>query len=466
MQNVGSFRNKIYSAIRNPHSELGVSMDYDIRDIKLAKKGRLRMEWAEMAMPVSKLIRSRFEKKKPLKGIRLSACLHVTTETAVLMRTLLAGGAQVTLCASNPLSTQDDVAAYLVKELNLPVFALKGEDSKTYYTHIQKALAFDPNLTMDDGADLVSSLHFIALEKWGELSSSIRRWAQNLSSRERKRIVQGVIGGTEETTTGVIRLRSMEKTGVLQFPVIAVNDAETKHFFDNRYGTGQSTVDGIIRATNRLMAGATFVVSGYGWCGKGLAMRANGMGANVIITEVNPLRALEAVMDGYRVMPIAEAAKIGDIFCTVSGNVNVIRKEHFLHMKDGAIVANSGHFNVELDLEGLQEVTVSMREVREFVKEFRLKNGRRVYLLGEGRLVNLASAEGHPSSVMDMSFANQALAAEYLVRNHQTLEKKVYSVPSEIDQEIARMKLLSMGIQIDRLTKDQQHYLASWEQGT
>ncbi len=441
-------------------------MDYHIKDISLAEKGRLRMEWAEMAMPVSKLIRDRFEEEKPLKGMRLSACLHVTTETAVLMRTLVAGGAQLTLCASNPLSTQDDVAAYLVKELNLPVFAIKGEDSETYYTHIQKALAFLPHITMDDGADLVSSLHFIALGKWGELSPAIRNWAEGLPPRQRKEITQGVIGGTEETTTGVIRLRSMERNGVLQFPIIAVNDAETKHFFDNRYGTGQSTLDGIIRATNRLIAGATFVVSGYGWCGKGLAMRANGMGANVIITEVNPLRALEAVMDGYRVMPISEAAEIGDIFCTVSGNVNVIRKEHFLKMKEGAIIANSGHFNVELDLGGLDELTLSRRKIRDFVEEFQFNNGRKVYLLGEGRLINLASAEGHPSSVMDMSFANQALAVEYLVRHNKKLERKVYSVPFEIDQEIARMKLQSMGIQIDQLTDEQRKYLASWEKGT
>ncbi len=424
------------------------------------------MEWAEMAMPVSKLIRDRFEKEKPLKGIRLSACLHVTTETAVLMSTLSAGGAQLTLCASNPLSTQDDVAAHLVKDLGIPVFAIKGEDNETYYTHIQKALAFFPNLTMDDGADLVSSFHFIALEKWDELSSSVRNWAQGLSPQQRKEMIKGLIGGTEETTTGVIRLRSMERTGVLKFPILAVNDAETKHFFDNRYGTGQSTIDGIIRATNRLMAGATFVVSGYGWCGKGLALRAKGMGANVIITEVNPLKALEAVMDGYRVMPIAEAAEVGDIFCTVSGNIHVIRKEHFLKMKDGAIVANSGHFNVELDLERLQEITLSKKEIRDFVEEFHLQNHRRIYVLGEGRLINLASAEGHPSSVMDMSFANQALATEYLVKHHQTLEKKVYPVPYEIDQEIARMKLLSMGIRIDQLTAEQEHYLTSWEKGT
>ena len=424
------------------------------------------MEWAEMAMPVSKLIRNRFEKERPLKGVRLSACLHVTTETAVLMRTLLAGGAEVTLCASNPLSTQDDVAAYLVKDLDLPVFAIKGEDSDTYYSHIQKALAFFPNLTMDDGADLVSSFHFIALEKWGELSPGVRQWANGLSRARREEMVKGLMGGTEETTTGVIRLRSMERTGVLKFPIIAVNDAETKHFFDNRYGTGQSTIDGIIRATNRLIAGSNFVVSGYGWCGKGLAMRADGMGANVIVTEVNPLRALEAVMDGYRVLPMAEAAEEGDIFCTVSGNVNVIRKEHFLKMRDGAIVANSGHFNVELDLGGLQEMTASRRQIRDYVEEFQLKNGRKIYVLGEGRLINLASAEGHPSSVMDMSFANQALSAEYLVKNHRQLEKRVYQVPHEIDRQIARMKLQSMGIQIDQLTDEQEHYLASWEQGT
>ena len=447
-------------------NECGATMDYDIKDISLAEKGRLRMEWAEMAMPVLKLIRRRFEKERPLKGMRLSACLHVTTETAALMRTLVAGGAHVALCASNPLSTQDDVAAYLVKELKMPVFAIKGEDSETYYTHIQEALAFMPNMTMDDGADLVSSLHFIALKKWKEIPPSVRKWARTLSESKRRALVQGLIGGTEETTTGVIRLRSMEQSGVLRFPIIAVNDAETKHFFDNRYGTGQSTIDGIIRATNRLVAGANFVVSGYGWCGKGLALRADGMGANVIVTEINPLRALEAVMDGYRVLPMSEAAPLGDIFCTVTGDVNVIRKEHFLKMKDGAIVANSGHFNVELDLGGLQKVTVSRRQVRDFVEEFRLKNRRRVYVLGEGRLINLASAEGHPSCVMDMSFANQALAAEYMVRNHRSLAKKVYEVPKEIDNEIARIKLRSMGIRIDELTEEQKTYLSSWEKGT
>jgi adenosylhomocysteinase len=441
-------------------------MEYDIKDIALAEKGRLRVEWAEMAMPVLKLIRERFEKEKPLKGMSLSACLHVTTETAVLMETLSEGGANLALCASNPLSTQDDVAAHLVKDLDIPVFAIKGEDGDTYYAHIQKTLAFAPNLTMDDGADLVSSLHFIALEKWAELSPSVRDWGKGLSRQKREEILQRVMGGTEETTTGVIRLRSMEQNGVLKFPIIAVNDAETKHFFDNRYGTGQSTIDGIIRATNRLIAGTNFVVCGYGWCGKGLAMRAEGMGANVIIVEVSPLRALEAVMDGYRVMPVAQAAEVGDIFCTVSGNIHVIRKEHFLKMKDGTIVSNSGHFNVELDLEGLEKISSSRRKIRDFVEEFHLQNGRRIYLLGEGRLINLAAAEGHPSSVMDMSFANQALSAEYLVKHHRTLEKKVHPVPREIDQEIARIKLLSMGVQIDQLTRDQERYLASWEQGT
>jgi len=441
-------------------------MSYDVRDIRLAEKGRLRMEWAEMAMPVLRLIRERFEREKPLKEVRLSACLHVTTETAALMKTLLAGGARVTLCASNPLSTQDDVAAYLAKELQVPVFAIKGEDGDTYYRHIQETLAVFPNLTMDDGADLVSSLHFIALRKWGELPSPVRRWAESIPEKEQEALVRGVIGGTEETTTGVIRLRSMENSGVLQFPIIAVNDAETKHFFDNRYGTGQSTIDGIIRATNRLLAGATFVVSGYGWCGKGLALRAAGMGANVVITEINPLRALEAVMDGYRVMPMADAAEIGDIFCTVTGDVNVIRKEHFLKMKDGAIVANSGHFNVELDLSGLNEAAGSRKIIRDFVEEYRLGNGRRVIVLGEGRLINLASAEGHPSSVMDMSFANQALAVEFLVKQNGTLGKKVHPVPREIDQEIARMKLRSMGVKIDQLTEEQKNYLSSWEKGT
>jgi adenosylhomocysteinase len=442
------------------------TMDYDVKDLSSAEKGRLRVEWAAMAMPVLKQIEERFRKETPLRGLRLSACLHVTTETAVLMKTLVAGGAQVTLCASNPLSTQDDVAAYLVKEAGVPVFAIKGEDGETYYRHIQKALAFHPHMTMDDGADLVSSLHFIALGKGEELSPSVRAWAGGLSSAERESLVNGVLGGTEETTTGVIRLRSMEAGGVLRFPVVAVNDAETKHFFDNRYGTGQSTMDGILRATNRLMAGAVFVVSGYGWCGKGLSMRARGMGASVVVTEVDPLRALEAVMDGYRVLPMEEAAAIGDVFCTVTGNTHVIRKEHFLRMKEGAVVANSGHFNVELDLDGLGEVTSSRRTMRDFVEEYSLKSGRKIYVLGEGRLINLSSAEGHPSSVMDMSFANQALAAEYLAKHHAALGRKVHAVPGEIDREIARLKLRSMGIGIDELTEEQKRYLGSWEMGT
>jgi len=418
-------------------------VDYDIRDIHLAEKGRLRVEWAMKSMPVLQLIQREFAKEKPLKGIRLAACLHVTTETAALVQTLKMGGAEVWLCASNPLSTQDDVAAFLVEELKAPVFAIKGEDNKTYYQHIYSALKLKPALTMDDGADLVSTLH-----------------------TERKDLLPGVIGGTEETTTGVIRLRSMAEKGVLQYPIIAVNDAHTKHFFDNRYGTGQSTIDGIIRATNRLLAGSVFVVCGYGWCGRGVATRAQGMGANVIITEVNPLKALEAVMDGFRVMPMSEAAPIGDIFCTLSGNVQVIREEHLQQMKDGAIVANSGHFNVEIDLEALERLSSGKRLLREFVEEFSLKNGRKVYLLGEGRLINLAAAEGHPSSVMDMSFANQALAAEFLVKADGTLEKKVYKVPPDIDQEIARLKLESMGIKIDTLTEAQKKYLSSWEMGT
>ena len=375
--------------------------------------------------------------------MRVAACLHVTTETANLMITLKAGGADVYLCASNPLSTQDDVAASLVKDFKIPVFAIKGEDNKTYYKHIDAVLDKKPQITMDDGADLVSALH-----------------------KKRKRQAQDVIGSTEETTTGVIRLKSLANQGLLKFPVIAVNDAATKHFFDNRYGTGQSTIDGIVRATNRLIAGSTFVVCGYGWCGKGVAMRARGMGANVIVTEVNPLRALEAVMDGFRVMPMKEAAKVGDIFCTVTGNTSVIRKEHFERMKDGAIVCNSGHFNVELDIKGLKSITRRKRLAREYVEEYQLKNGRSIYLLAEGRLVNLASAEGHPASVMDMSFANQALSVVYLVKRGDKLEKQVYTVPEEIDLEIARMKLFSLGVQIDNLTKEQKDYLASWELGT
>lgn len=441
-------------------------MDYDIKDINLAAKGRLRIEWAEMSMAVLRTIKERFSKEKPLKGIRLSACLHVTTETAALVKTLKAGGAEVVVCASNPLSTQDDVAASLVADDEVPVFAIRGEDHATYYSHILSALRHEPHITMDDGADLVSSLHFIALKKWHDLESSVSEWAKTLSDEERDRFLSNIIGGTEETTTGVIRLRSMENDGVLQFPIVSVNDANTKHLFDNRYGTGQSTVDGIIRATNRLIAGSTFVVSGYGWCGRGVATRAKGHGAHVIVCEVDPLRALEAAMDGFQVMPIAKAALLGDFFCTLTGDINVIRTEHFLVMKEGAMIANSGHFDVELDLKGLAESSASRRPIREFVEEFVLNNGRRVYLLGEGRLINLAAAEGHPSSVMDMSFANQALSAEYMAKEHATLKKQVYPVPLEIDQEIARLKLESMGIEIDTLTEEQERYLSSWEIGT
>ncbi len=394
-------------------------------------------------MPVLRSIQERFAKEKPLQGLRVSACLHVTTETAALAQTLKAGGADVRLCASNPLSTQDDVAASLVVHDGIAVFAIKGEDTDTYYAHIHQALAHGPQITMDDGADLVSTLH-----------------------ADKKDLLAGILGGTEETTTGVIRLRSMADQGVLRYPIIAVNDAKTKHLFDNRYGTGQSTIDGIIRATNRLLAGSTFVVSGYGWCGRGVAMRAAGMGAKVVITEVDPLRALEAVMDGYQVMPMAEAARIGDFFCTLTGDIHVIRKEHFQVMKDGAIVANSGHFNVELDLDALEAMAVAKRSVRDFVDEYRLGDGRCLYVLGEGRLVNLAAAEGHPSSVMDMSFANQALCVEHLAKHAANLENKVYGVPEAIDREIAQLKLASMGVAIDRLTEEQEKYLHSWEMGT
>jgi len=441
-------------------------MDYDIKDIGLADEGQLRIEWAGKSMPVLNSIKERFFKEKPLSGLRISACLHITTETAVLARTLKAGGASLTLCASNPLSTQDNVAASLVAKDEIPVFSIKGEDNDTYYSHILSALRNTPNLTMDDGADLVSSLHFIALNKWDDVYQAIREWGLSLTQEKRDSLIAGVMGGTEETTTGVIRLRSMEKDGVLQFPVISVNDANTKHLFDNRYGTGQSTIDGIIRATNRLLAGSCFVVSGYGWCGRGVAARAKGHGAKVIICEVDPLKALEAVMDGFEAMPIAKAAKIGDFFCTLTGNKNAITKEHFLDMKDGAIISNSGHFNVELDLLGLTEVSTSTRKMREFVEEYTLQNGNRIYLLGEGRLINLAAAEGHPSSVMDMSFANQALTMEYLSREHKNLDKRVYPVPLAIDQEIARLKLASMGVKIDSLTPEQEKYLSSWEMGT
>jgi adenosylhomocysteinase len=418
-------------------------MEFDIKDINLAEEGKLSVEWANRNMPVLNSIKERFEKETPLKGVRLGACLHVTTETASLMETLKSGGAEISLCASNPLSTQDYVAAYLVKYHKIPVHAINGEDTDTYYMHINSVLNTRPTITMDDGADLVSTIH---------------------SSRQD--LIEDIIGGTEETTTGVIRLKAMAEKGVLRFPLIAVNDASTKYMFDNRYGTGQSTIDGIIRATNRLIAGSVFVVCGYGWCSKGLAMRASGMGANVIVTEVDPLRALEATMDGYRVMPISDAAETGDFFCTLTGDINVIRKEHFLKMKDGAIVCNSGHFNVELDINGLKEISTEVRKIRNYIEEYSLTKGTKIYLLGEGRLINLAAAEGHPSSVMDMSFANQALAAEYLVKNGGNLENRVYSVPEDIDKEIARLKLKSMGIRIDTLTEEQEKYLNSWEMGT
>jgi len=418
--------------------------NYDIKDINQAEGGRRRIDWAEREMPVLRQIRERFAKEKPLKGVRVSACLHVTTETANLMRTLQDGGADIVLTASNPLSTQDDVAAALVNQWEIPTYAIKGEDNVTYYKHIGAALDHKPHMTMDDGADLVSTIH-----------------------KERRELLDEIIGGTEETTTGVIRLRAMAADKALQFPVIAVNDAMTKHFFDNRYGTGQSTIDGIIRATNVLLAGKNFVVAGYGWCGRGLAMRARGMGAQVIVTEVDPLKALEAVMDGYQVMPMAQAARIGDIFCTLTGDINMVDAHHFEAMKDGAIVANSGHFNVEINIPALVDMSVGdPKLVRPFVDQYETKDGRKINILGEGRLINLASAEGHPASVMDMSFANQALAAEYMVKNAEKLEKKVYTVPEEIDAEIARIKLEAMGVNIDTLTAEQVKYLNSWEEGT
>lgn len=418
-------------------------MDYDIKDIKLASEGKSRIEWAKESMPVLNKIAERFSKEKPLKKVRLGACLHVTTETAALMQTLKAGGASIRLCASNPLSTQDDVAASLVKHDKIPVFAITGENNKTYYRHIHAVIDLMPTYTMDDGADLVSTLH-----------------------SDRKEGLEHVLGGTEETTTGIIRLRSMAAAGVLQYPIIAVNDANTKHLFDNRYGTGQSTIDGITRATNRLIAGSTFVVAGYGWCGRGVAMRARGMGANVIVTEVDPLKALEAVMDGFSVMPMRQAAKRGDIFCTLTGDTNVIGAPHFKLMKDGAIVCNSGHFNVEIDLPALEEMTRNKRPIRPSVEEFLLKDGRRINVLGEGRLINLAAAEGHPSSVMDMSFANQALCLEYMAKRSKPLSVAVYPVPEQIDKAIAKTKLASMNVSIDRLTREQKTYLSSWDMGT
>ncbi|HPS42616.1 MAG TPA: adenosylhomocysteinase [Anaerolineaceae bacterium] len=417
--------------------------NYDVKDIKLADGGRLKIEWAEREMPVLRQIKERFSKEQPLKGMRISACLHVTTETANLMKTLQAGGADVVLTASNPLSTQDEVAASLVSHEEIPVYAVKGENNTTYYKHIQAALDHKPHFTMDDGADLVNVLH-----------------------TKRRELLPGVIAGTEETTTGVIRLHAMAADKALGYPIIAINDALTKHFFDNRYGTGQSTIDGIVRATNVLLAGKSFVVAGYGWCGRGLASRARGMGADVIVTEVNPLKALEAVMDGFRVMPMGEAAKVGDIFVTLTGDINVIDAHHFEFMKDGAIVANSGHFNVEINIPALEQQSKSKRLVRPFVEEYITKDDRRIFILGEGRLINLASAEGHPASVMDMSFANQALSLEYLVKNAAKMEKMVYSVPEEIDQRIAQLKLAAMGVNIDTLTAEQVRYLASWEEGT
>jgi adenosylhomocysteinase len=418
-------------------------VQHDVKDMKLAEKGRLRMEWSRRFMPVLDSIKKKMAKEKPLKGIRIAACLHVTTETGNLMETLKLAGADVRLTASNPLSTQDDLAAALVKYHDIPVFSIKGEDHKTYYRHIHSALDHKPQITMDDGADLVTTIH-----------------------TKRKELLKDIIGGTEETTTGVIRLKSMARGKVLRYPIIAVNDAQTKHFFDNRYGTGQSTLDGILRATNILLAGSNFVIAGYGWCGRGLAMRAQGAGARVIVTEVNPLKAIEAVMDGYDVLPMGEAARLGDVFVTVTGNKTVIGRQHFLKMKDGAIVANSGHFNVEIDIPALAALSKSRKMIREFVEEFTLADGRKIYLLGEGRLINLAAAEGHPAMVMDMSFANQALSCVHLVQNAETLENKVYSVPEEIDKDIARMKLATMGIRVDKLTVEQKKYLADWEEGT
>lgn len=418
-------------------------MNYAVKDESLASHGKLRIEWAERQMPVINIIQRQFEKNKPLKGLTVSACLHVTSETANLVRTLKAGGAQVALCASNPLSTQDDVAASLVKDYGISVFAIRGEDNKTYYEHVHQTLDFKPEITMDDGGDLVSKLH-----------------------SERTELMDTIIGGTEETTTGIIRFRNMERDNALKFPIIAVNDAQTKHFFDNRYGTGQSSIDGILRATNVLLAGKKFVIAGYGWCGRGVAMRARGMGANVIVTEVDPLRALEAIMDGFSVMSMSRAAELGDIFITATGDKNVIREEHFTKMKDGTILCNTGHFNVEVDIPALEKLSRERRILRENLEEYLLKDGKRLYLLGEGRLVNLACAEGHPSIVMDMSFANQAFAAEYLKNEGKNLGPKVYAVPMEIDSKVAELKLTSMGVEIDVLTEEQKAYLRSWESGT
>jgi adenosylhomocysteinase len=425
----------------------------DVRDLALAEQGLRRTEWAERSMQVLRQVRARFAKEKPLAGIKVSACLHVTAETANLMVTLKAGGADVALCASNPLSTQDDVAAHLVKDHGIKVFAIKGENEETYYEHIRAAIAHEPDVTMDDGADVVGAIHMIALGRLDDLQPPVRKWVEKLSAEKRKALLAKVIGSTEETTTGVIRLKAMAKDGILRFPVISVNDSFTKHLFDNRYGTGQSTIDGIIRATNLLLAGSTFVVAGYGWCGRGVAMRARGLGANVIVTEIDPLKALEA-------------APIGDLFCTLTGNVSVLRAEHFTAMKDGAVICNSGHFNVEIDINDLEKLAGgTSREVRPFVQEYLVK-GKHIFLLGEGRLINLAAAEGHPASVMDMSFANQALGAEFLLKNAKRLGKEVHRVPEAVDREIARLKLQAMGSSVDLLTAAQKKYLASWDMGT
>ncbi len=423
--------------------ETAIKVKGDVKDLALAELGKRRIEWANQHMPVLQLIRKRFIKEQPLKGIRMSACLHVTTETANLAIALRDGGADVVLCASNPLSTQDEVAASLVRDYNIPTYAIKGEDNATYYSHISAALDHKPQITMDDGADLVTQL-----------------------LTKRTDLIKDVIGGTEETTTGVIRLRAMAKDGTLKFPVIAVNDALTKHFFDNRYGTGQSTLDGVIRATNLLLAGLKVVIAGYGWCGRGVASRAKGHGADVIVTEIDPVKGIEAVMDGFRVMPMNEAAKLGDVFITVTGNKSVLAHEHFERMKDGAVICNSGHFNVEIDIPALEKLSNGKKPARPFVEEYTTKDGRRIYLLGEGRLINLAAAEGHPASVMDMSFANQALSAEYMIKNASELKADVYPVPDHLDKQIAKLKLESMGVTIDKLTPDQEHYLASWNEGT
>jgi adenosylhomocysteinase len=439
----------------------------DLKDARLAVQGKKRITWADRDMPVLARIRDRFGKEKPLRGLRMSACLHVTAETANLARTLKDGGAELVLVASNPLSTQDDVAASLVHDFGISVYAIREEDTDTYYRHIVAALENRPQITMDDGADLVSALVFVSLGRLDDVHAQVRAWAQKMSASDRQKIVSQIIGSMEETTTGVNRLRAMERDGVLPFPVISVNDAQTKHFFDNRYGTGQSTIDGIIRATNHLLAGRRIVVCGYGWCGKGVALRARGLGGNVIVTEVDPIRALEAAMDGLTVMPIAEAAPLGDVFITLTGNAGIIRREHFLRMKDGAMVCNSGHFDVELELPALKEEAQTVTPgIRPEVDEYKLRNGHRIYVLGQGRLVNLAAAEGHPPSVMDMSFATQALATEFCAKNKGKLENRVHAVPIEIEQFVARHKLASMGIEIDQLTEEQKRYMSGWEQGT